>query len=173
MQNRPDICNALRKLSDFAEVNRSLWVPENKFSTPANILRAVNNWHAKYSKFQYPAGLLSEMFRGPCQILDILGYWSPIQFYPCNGLRLWCFNATFINISVNIWGQFYWWRKLEYQKKTTDLLQLSPHSSKLGFRIYWLKNFKIRIFIQILLKRFGKSHWFESIFTGRGPPDHC
>jgi len=23
------------------------------------------------------------------------------------------------------------------------------------------------------LKKFGKSHWSESIFTGREPPDHC
>jgi hypothetical protein len=32
------------------------------------------------------------------------------------------FNATFNNISVISWGsQFYWWRKLEYPEKTTDL----------------------------------------------------
>ena len=46
-------------------------------------------------------------------------------------------------------------------------------SSKLDFRIYWPENFKIILFIYILLKKFGKSYWSESIFTGRGPPDHC
>ena len=55
--------------------------------------------------------------------------------------------------------------------------QASPskqyQSSKLDFRIYWPENFKIRKFIQILLKKFGQSHLSESIFTGRGPPDHC
>jgi len=31
------------------------------------------------------------------------------------------FNATFNNISVISCGQFYWWRKLEYPEKITDL----------------------------------------------------
>ena len=35
------------------------------------------------------------------------------------------FNATFINISVISRGQFYWWRKLDYQEKTTDLPQVT------------------------------------------------
>jgi len=30
-------------------------------------------------------------------------------------------NATFNNISVISWRSFYWWRKPEYPKKTTDL----------------------------------------------------
>ena len=34
------------------------------------------------------------------------------------------FNATFNNISVISW-QFYWWRKQEYTKKTTDLSQVT------------------------------------------------
>jgi hypothetical protein len=31
------------------------------------------------------------------------------------------FNTTFNNISVISCGQFYWWRKLEYPEKITDL----------------------------------------------------
>ena len=35
------------------------------------------------------------------------------------------FNATFNDISVILWGgQFYWWRKVEYPEKTTDLSQV-------------------------------------------------
>jgi cytochrome b561 len=34
-------------------------------------------------------------------------------------------NATFNNISVIFWRQFYWWRKPEYPKKTTDLSQVT------------------------------------------------
>ena len=35
-------------------------------------------------------------------------------------------NATFNNISVIYrGGQFYWWRKLMFQKKTTDLSQVT------------------------------------------------
>jgi hypothetical protein len=34
------------------------------------------------------------------------------------------FNATFNNISAISWLQFYWWRKLKYPEKTTDLPQV-------------------------------------------------
>ena len=34
-------------------------------------------------------------------------------------------NATFNNISVIFRRQFYWWRKPEYPKKTTDLSQVT------------------------------------------------
>jgi hypothetical protein len=45
------------------------------------------------------------------------------------GLELWCFNATFNNISVNgisvyRGSQFYWWSKPEYPEKTTNLPQV-------------------------------------------------
>ena len=33
--------------------------------------------------------------------------------------------ATFNNISVISWRQFYWWRKLNYPEKTTQLLQVT------------------------------------------------
>jgi len=35
------------------------------------------------------------------------------------------FNATFNNISVILWRQFYWWRKPEYLEKITDLSQVT------------------------------------------------
>ena len=35
------------------------------------------------------------------------------------------FNATFNNISVISWWSVYWWRKLEYPEKTTDLSQVN------------------------------------------------
>jgi hypothetical protein len=34
------------------------------------------------------------------------------------------FNATFNDISVILWGLVYWWRKVEYPEKTTDLSQV-------------------------------------------------
>ena len=35
------------------------------------------------------------------------------------------FNATFNNISVISWWSIYWWRKLKFPEKTTDLLQVT------------------------------------------------
>ena len=37
------------------------------------------------------------------------------------------FNATFNNISATVYrgSKFYWWRKLEFLDKTTDLLQVT------------------------------------------------
>ena len=41
------------------------------------------------------------------------------QFNVSIGFGLWCFNATFNNISVFVAVSFYWWRE---QEKTTDKL---------------------------------------------------
>ena len=40
-------------------------------------------------------------------------------------VRVIVFNAIFNNISVILWGQFYWWRKPKYPEKTTDLSQVT------------------------------------------------
>ena len=41
------------------------------------------------------------------------------------GFRFMVFNATFNNISAISWRSAYWWRKLEYQAKTTDLSEVT------------------------------------------------
>jgi hypothetical protein len=50
-----------------------------------------------------------------------------------SGLESWLLSDTFNNISAISWPSVYWWRKPEYQKKTTDLSQVTgkPHSMKL------------------------------------------
>jgi len=42
-------------------------------------------------------------------------------------VRVMVFNATFNNISVISWRQFYWWRKSEYPEKTTDCAILKTY----------------------------------------------
>ena len=44
-----------------------------------------------------------------------------LNSYQKKGLDLWCL----ITFQLYRGGQFYWWRKLEYLEKTTDLLQVT------------------------------------------------
>ena len=46
-------------------------------------------------------------------------------FIVCLFVCLMVFNATFNNISVILWRQFYWWRKYKDPEKTTDLSQVT------------------------------------------------
>jgi hypothetical protein len=59
------------------------------------------------------------------------------------------FNATFNIIQLYHGGPFYWWRKSEYPKKTTDLTQVTdqPYHIMVALNIITLTPiFLVRIF---------------------------
>jgi hypothetical protein len=80
------------------------------------------------------------------------------------------FNATFNNISVISWRQFYWWRISEYLEKTTDIV--------FSFIIkYWFNNQRytfsfLKFFISLdscivfslIIKLFFNNHIFQDLW---------
>ena len=65
-------------------------------------------------------GYIMETSRGLC--------WTRYEKGLGFRFRFMVFNATFSNIPLYRGGQFYWWRKLQYTEKTTNL---SPVTDKL------------------------------------------
>ena len=121
------------QLHQITTSHNNVYVPCGKVTCPLRVSEAhvlVTFWYIQCS----PKTTLKDAGR-PCWessvILDVGIFkrykcimWC--QIFNCRvKVRIFVFNATFNNISVISWQSMYWWRKPEYQKKITDLQQVT------------------------------------------------
>jgi hypothetical protein len=140
----------------------SLWIVFNEtYNTTKSFTPSLTAWciscvqltYSRSQSLQFKIAYIQKNFNTILHTLTQFLYaisshkWSIFQLYSWqDSFWFMMLHATFNNISVNLylWGQFYWWRKPDYLKKTTNMSQVTDKFFNILYEVHLAMN-RVRI----------------------------